>query len=106
MGINHLEQPAKMSSSNPRCHLPFDQEVEALHKLLQVKWIAEQSWSKVTKDNDNTNEVPWHPQNLDPQGVDTDNACPPISYLERLPIEVHSRIFTMERKVGGQITTT
>ena len=45
-GVNHLEQPAKRIGLNPRCDPPFDQKVEALQKMLQLKWITVRGWSK------------------------------------------------------------
>lgn len=105
-GGNHLEQPAKKSGLDPRCHPPSGQKVEGLQKMLQLKYTTVWGWSKSTEAGRHKNQGLQHPQKWDPQGVDKYNVGLLTPCPESLPTNVHSRIYTLEMKLGGLTTTT
>lgn len=70
--------------------------------MVQLKWIAVQGWSKLTKASGNKNQGPRHPQKQDLQGARKHNVCPSTPYSESLPIEVYSQKCTLEKKIVGK----
>jgi hypothetical protein len=104
--VNHLEQPAKRFGLDPKRHPPFDQKVEALQKMLQLKWITVRGWFKSTEADRHKNQGSRYPQKWDLQGVDKNNVGLPTPCPESLLTKLHSRRYILEGKVGEQTTTS